>query len=344
MNMNNNCKNAFANNSIPVTPIKKQHYVFQAYLRRFSSDIKNKMIWTYIKNNGVKKVPIKDVAFSNKMYEAKLLNDNEVVFFMLSVYILNRDNIEFFNSAKEFIIVYNEPLKLNKCVNAICDSIYKNTNGPNQNVIKKFIDEFKENNKAIFINTNEKYYSSIESELNKFIEDVINLNYEEIKKNRKFIVRDLCYQYFRTKSMRNRIREAFAKLLDEQQICIVNGIKSEDVDIENLLTPYLLFLPMVCNNDYNITILKNKTNVDFITCDQPVINLCADYKSNAAPTELKFYYPISPKYALLVSDENELEFEDVISVDKVNMLNNRIIDAHDEFLFACNEDQLKLRF
>ena len=79
--MCNNIKLDPPNNLLWGDASKKQHYVFQAYLRRFAIDQNNKIIWTYIKNKKLKNVPIDIIAFSSKMYEAKLLNNSEIAFY-----------------------------------------------------------------------------------------------------------------------------------------------------------------------------------------------------------------------------------------------------------------------
>lgn len=69
-----------------------------------------------------------------------------------------------------------------------------------------------------------------------------------------------------------------------------------------------------------VSLLKNKTNIPFITGDQPVINIKSEY-DNTPAKEIQLYYPISPKLALLF-DEKEL-FENPISVDDVLFYNEK---------------------
>ena len=319
----------------------KQHYVFQAYLRRFSSDVKKKFIWACIKDNVIKELAIKNVAFSDKMYEVKLLNNSEIALFKFVACVLNSGNAESQTCVDEFIRAYNEPSNLVRFVNKVCDAICKNTDANNIKSIKKIIDNFKHNNKVSLINMNERYYSTIESELNAYIDDIINLKFDEIKEHRRRIVRCMLFQYYRTKIMRDSIKEVFKKILDNNRNCMEIGVEPSVVNVDNLLTPYLLFMSMTGNDDFDIAVIKNETNIDFITCDQPMINLCADYKTNVAPEKFIFYYPVSPKFAILVNDRVDSILECVTSIDKVNTLNNKIVDAHGDFLFASSEHQLK---
>ena len=53
------------------------------------------------------------------------------------------------------------------------------------------------------------------------------------------------------------------------------------------------------------------------------------------------YYPVSDKFALLVGGENNLEIEVITENDRVNMLNYKMVEAHNDFLFSSSEKQLK---
>lgn len=68
-----------------------------------------------------------------------------------------------------------------------------------------------------------------------------------------------------------------------------------------------------------LEILENNTNLDFITCDSPVINLTGkDFKN---PTV--FYYPITPKIAI------KLKIYDLF-YDINNDINNKVIIINDD--------------
>lgn len=68
----------------------------------------------------------------------------------------------------------------------------------------------------------------------------------------------------------------------------------------------------------------NETDIPFITSDQPVINLCANYKQLGEGTkELVFYYPISPN---TINDENSQD-KIMLNIEKVDEYNNAIVNA-----------------
>ena len=87
-----------------------------------------------------------------------------------------------------------------------------------------------------------------------------------------------------------------------------------------------------------VSLLKNKTNIPFITGDQPVINIKSEY-DNTPAKEIQLYYPISPKLALLF-DEKEL-FENPISVNDVLFYNEKIKQASEALIVGNKKETLE---
>lgn len=76
-------------------------------------------------------------------------------------------------------------------------------------------------------------------------------------------------------------------------------------------------------------LLVNETNIDFITSDQPVINvhpyLCEEKTTPPADDACDFYYPISPKVAYMVNKSNSFRSGITqISDDTAHDLNTKI--------------------
>jgi len=86
-----------------------------------------------------------------------------------------------------------------------------------------------------------------------------------------------------------------------------------------------------------LTLLENHTEVDFITGDQPVLNLLHGQGDAYSP-----YYPIGPRAALVLSDPDvpcPLSGRPLTAVDVLG-LNRRIADAALEQLFAASAEPL----
>ena len=80
--------------------------------------------------------------------------------------------------------------------------------------------------------------------------------------------------------------------------------------------------------------LNNKTNISFITGDQPVINI-AERKKNDKIKKLIFYYPISPKIAILVSNNfHKNENVDITENNQVKQYNKSIVQESLEQIYG----------
>ena len=86
------------------------------------------------------------------------------------------------------------------------------------------------------------------------------------------------------------------------------------------------------------SLLKNETNIPFITGDQPVINIKSDY-DHAPVKEILLYYPISPKLALLF-DEKKF-FGNPISVEDVLFYNKKIKQASEALVIGNKKDAVE---
>ncbi len=84
-------------------------------------------------------------------------------------------------------------------------------------------------------------------------------------------------------------------------------------------------------SESKITLLKNETEIPFITGDQPVINLNF--------SEMQLYYPISPKLALLF-DKQEFENK-IVSTKEVSFFNMKIKEMSEKLLIANQKDVLE---
>ncbi len=80
-----------------------------------------------------------------------------------------------------------------------------------------------------------------------------------------------------------------------------------------------------------ISLLKNETDIPFVSGDQPVINLNF--------SEMQLYYPISPKLALLF-DKQEFENK-IVSTKEVSFFNMKIKEMSEKLLIANQKDVLE---
>lgn len=90
-----------------------------------------------------------------------------------------------------------------------------------------------------------------------------------------------------------------------------------------------------------LTLVQNTTDRTFITGDQPVINLHSD--GDTSPATLSWYYPISPRLALLLPevDEEPAALTTSLTSAQVDDLNAKMVAASHRQLFAQSQSSLE---
>lgn len=92
--------------------------------------------------------------------------------------------------------------------------------------------------------------------------------------------------------------------------------------------------------DWHPVILESRENLEFVTGDQPVINMAAvGLELHEEPSGLELYYPISPRKALLITSEPK-GFGGArrsISEREVEFYNRAIIDQSGKQVYGRTE-------
>ena len=105
-----------------------------------------------------------------------------------------------------------------------------------------------------------------------------------------------------------------------------------------------LAVSLADNEDLRYIFYENKTDVNFLTSDQPLMNLLFEDKDEKGNVlNFEFYYPINPKIAIVIHlKEQENKYEHIfIDKERVQELNNFLYEYADEYVFAKNESQLE---
>ncbi|MGE6320058.1 DUF4238 domain-containing protein [Pseudomonas oryzihabitans] len=86
--------------------------------------------------------------------------------------------------------------------------------------------------------------------------------------------------------------------------------------------------------------LKNTSNINFITSDQPVVNCCDELDDNDIPTDLEFFYPISPRLAIHIGSSNNVTGETIeVSESQVDNFNKKLIEFSYNQVFALTIEE-----
>lgn len=332
---------------------RKQHYVFQAYLLAWA---KNEKIWCVRKNGKPFNTNTINVAQERDFYRVTPLNNDERRFLKL---IYADRSAEVQKALEDHIDIYLQPFEAEqklKTYKYMTEILFGGYDGiPNE--IKR---EIANNEKKIDIwknNIVEDSYSEIEGEsikwLNLLKKQDVSFYYSnnEQPNNGAFGIERysflffLCSQYFRTKAIKKRWIAKFGICLNHPQWKTLN-IPKENIKLENV-QPHLFWYIQTAltfslwKKNAHLTVLVNKTSLPFITSDQPVINLKADYQNmEIEPTDLIFYYPISPEIAITVNDEIS-ETIDELDLSEVDRYNRVIVNSSYENIFAINPESIE---
>ncbi|WP_282143185.1 DUF4238 domain-containing protein [Cellulophaga baltica] len=289
--------------------IKKQHYVWREYLRKWSINDQIPTLFLDIKK--IEITNLVNVAQKRFFYRFNQLSENEINFLKIGI-----DDSP-------------EPIKglLNDLLN-VQNRLKEVSNHTNKSVIER-----------LEKNGYERLHTIIESKGKKLIDcknlDDLKLFDNDNDKSDALIY--LTVQYFRTKKRRDDIKNAqlplsdvidFDKIFPIMSLIMALGIAYNLFDVESV----------------SYTLLEINNDSTFITADQPVVNLLSELKDeNGKTKELEYYYPLSPKHAIKVNFEDHQKKYSLMNPhkDEIDKLNNRIISESNSFVFGRDIEFLK---
>lgn len=345
----------------------KQHYVFQAYLKNWCNE--DDKLWVFNKKDGeIFSSGTNNILNKRRFYQLRNLNEDERKFleFLMdclkvdkTTKVTMRRHIELYLTPYEFkhkvdMAKKINPVPENHPLNQVLQSIFENVN--------KILEEG-------IVNTGEDVYSDFEASgmeyIRKIIEGDLQFYYPSIdncndvalqndriyEKREEFIV-FLFIQYFRTVRMRMVCQNFIHDMIDviknneiKYKKRIVNFML-ENIDEKNLVPHLSLLFLSLCsdtfiNRNAHLTVLKNFTTENFFISDQPIINLKS--KDNGSmPDEFVLYYPLSPKIAILVNDNNIVNEITIIDKNVIRRYNDKLIKEAYDYIVSSNEEQLRL--
>ncbi len=185
-------------------------------------------------------------------------------------------------------------------------------------------------------NTMEDIHTSLEKFGERLIEirKVADLEFLDDKQELFTTMIYVSFQYLRTKNMREVTKPIINKY-------------------PYLSNKFLNFFPFIyapaiadsLTSEKNIKFIffDNKTEIDFITTDQPIINAKKNILSDIGiVSQLDYYYPITPKIAIIIHYQEQEEKRKYVLIEKqqVNHYNDLMISNAKEFVFSSTEEQL----
>lgn len=335
-----------------ITIKHRQHYVFQAYLNRW---VTNNQIWCCRNGKSCFSTNTVNIAQQRDFYRIKEINEDEEKFILLFLHKQPKENVEIMRRQME---IYKKPLTWQKgiagFISVIKSKIYKEKTIP-----KELEEAFEQSKKLAEEAVNdmvEDIYSEDEGQLIKMLDLLIqeDLTFYYTPYHTSEMVFDdskraflyyLCSQHYRTKAALNRLVEGLNNILNSD-LCEKLGINKDNIRPEHIAHHIFWYIEgmladVLYNKNAHLTLLYNHTETPFVTSDQPIINVLADYQDiNDEVEDIIFYYPISPEIAITVNDNNT-EDKKQLTEAEVEKYNKMLIDASYEFVFANSEKTIK---
>lgn len=340
----------------------KQHYVFQAYLKNWCTE--DNKLWVY--NKKEKKIfpsGTSNILNKRRLYQLRNMNEDERKFLELLMESL-RVNEETKVELRRHIELYLTPYKFKRAVDMVKRLNPVPVNHPLNKEIQLDFANLDRILEESIVNTGEDIYSDFEKSgmecIRSILDGDLQFYYPSIdncndvafqnggiyEKREEFIV-FLFIQYFRTVRMRKVCQKNIHDMINEIKYKkITVNFLLENIDEKNLVPHLSLLLQSLCtdafiNRNAHLTVLKNFTTENFFTSDQPIINLKS--KDNGSiPDEFVLYYPLSPKIAIIVNDNNVVNEIAIIDKNVIRKYNDKLIKEAYDYIVSSNEEQLRL--
>lgn len=300
---------------------KKHHFVWREYLRSWSNE-KDIIPCLFKDQRKVETPTLMRIAYRNFFYSLDEFTIKEEIILKEIIQTISNDetmevNLEFYNT----FISYSRTKR---------ELINKKLPTEKEKDIKDHLDLLKNNLMEDIHSDFEKYGSEIIK-----IKNLADLKFLEIQEALLKTLIFLCFQYIRTKKMRDNFEKTFKdhyvilpKYNNIISFCMASGIANS----------------LTFHKKTKFEFCKNVSKVDFITSDQPIINMKEDVKDEKGRTiDFEFYYPISPKIAIKVHyRNNEKKFsEKIFEIDEVESHNKTLFNKSENLVFGRTKKQLE---
>ena len=296
---------------------KRQHFVWRKYLRKWAI---NEKIFCLM-GERIFEGGLMNIGQEKYFYKLKELTDQEISFLKALVESDNRPMIRKLN--RGWIDFFNKVFEFKKLIDS---------KGISHPEIDKMFD-------TIICNYEEDFHCSIESEGVELLEMLYNKDLSFYNDDNMLIsfLFFICQQYFRTQKLSSNVKNAigsFKGLNIEAMWSVLRHTSATSVG----------FSLYQDRNKFRPVIIENKSDIPFITGDQPVINTYAiGLDLDEEPVDLEFYYPLSPAIALLLTGKDKYRAQTDIRATKSEVMkyNRYIRDQSGKQVYASSRDVLE---
>ena len=157
----------------------------------------------------------------------------------------------------------------------------------------------------------------------------------EDKEQYKRCIEYMMLQYFRTPLLDKKLENIYKMINKAHPEYNLSNIKNFiKIGYFQKLYSYI-----ASNSNYKLLIIENNTNTDFLTSDQPIINLC----SNVPTDYFDLYFPVTPRKCIFLNQNDRIDcYPELIckSSDDIDTLNKKIISNSTRQIFSDSKELL----
>ena len=311
---------------------KKQHYIWRNYLAPWTSNNSNEGRIACLRNNKIFTTSLINIAHENFFYGVKELSQPER-------HLIHKIAIEKTQGMQRRI---NEGwLQLYCSLFDMADRIasfnYLTRGYSNRDEILENQD-FKDWNAELVESLHGKIELSGLQYLALLREN--KLDFWQKESDREKFSFYIANQYFRTKKIRDGIKNAC-------EICKNQSEAFSEIRPDNIWIPLTLIFAsnvgVYISQEFSSILLQAPDDNYFIVGDQPVVNTYSTFDIQTVPEDVEFYYPITPRSALLLTKERKEMNSPILSItpDEVKKYNTLEQKVSNELIFAKDTSHLQ---
>jgi hypothetical protein len=292
--------------------------VWQHYLSPWTND---KKIWC-LRNGKAFHTSTENIALERDFYKIKAISQRDIEFIKA---LASRQHFGVLNKFNDWWIV---TLKLISDLHAGLANNEKQAN------------EVAHELDVLAHNFEEDYHEMIERTSINYTKSILkeDLSFFDDDHGRAEFSYYLCMQFVRTKKIQENVFLAFKDA--ERQLGVnINNSWPLMRNINAVSIAYSLF----SQRKYKIVLLKNTSDINFITGDQPVFNTHAvEQFGKEIPASTEFYYALSPRIAILITDDQRFQnlYEIELNDSAVGGYNNFVKQVSYEQIYSCTQECL----
>lgn len=299
--------------------IRGQHYVWRYYLQAWADGAG---VIYCLRDGRIFPVQPKDVAKERDFYRLKSLTQEDIAF--IELFAIKPAPPHLQKLHRNLIAAFTKITTLNDAANSSL---------PDGHEVRKALD-------IAVNNAEEMLHGGIERSAQKYLDAMRSGDVSFFSDDRGLpnFMYYLSAQHFRTKGLKE-------KLFEKSYPLGTSAYLKKTWNVLNHIFAANLGWSLYAERKlHQLILLENNTGVPLLTADQPTINIHAT-GGDQPPERLAFYYPLSPRLAMLLLDEppqDRAAFKREMTAAEVDTYNRLIAERSYEMVFAADPQHLKI--